>query len=85
MNILKNKLLWIAPIAVLIILALFALAFYPAFNPKPKEIPIAVVNNDQGTDIQDNHLNIGKKISDNLLDSDSDTIAWKQVDSESAA
>lgn len=85
MNILKNKLLWIAPIAVLIILALFALAFYPAFNPKPKEIPIAVVNNDQGTDIQDNHLNIGKKISDNLLDSDTDTVAWKQVDSESAA
>ncbi|SUM02824.1 phage infection protein [Staphylococcus devriesei] len=36
MNIFKSKLLWLAPIAAIALLALFALAFYPAFNPKPK-------------------------------------------------
>lgn len=37
MNIFKNKLLWIAPIATMIILVIFSLAFYPAYNPKPKD------------------------------------------------
>ena len=30
----------------------FAIAFYPAFNPKPKDMPIAIVNHDKGTSIQ---------------------------------
>ena len=60
-----------------------SLAFYPAFNPKPKQIPIAVVNNDKGIDIQSNKVNIGKTIEDKLMDSDSDTIKWIKVDKES--
>ena len=51
MNIFKSKLLWFAPLAAILLLVIFALAFYPAFNPKPKQIPIAVVNNDKGVDI----------------------------------
>ena len=35
MNIFKSK-LWFAPIADIILL--FFLAFYPAFNPKPKDL-----------------------------------------------
>ena len=62
---------------------IFSLAFYPAFNPKPKQIPIAVVNNDKGIDIQSNKVNIGKTIEDKLMDSDSDTIKWIKVDKES--
>ena len=73
MNIFKSKLLWFAPIAI------FSLAFYPAFNPKPKQIPIAVVNNDKGIDIQGNKVNIGKTIEDKLMDSDSDTVKWIKV------
>ncbi|WP_256327015.1 hypothetical protein [Staphylococcus sp. HMSC062A01] len=38
MNIFKSKLLWLAPIAaILLLLVIFSLAFYPAFNPKPKK------------------------------------------------
>ena len=37
MNIFKSKLLWLAPIAVILLLVIFSLAFYPAFNPKPKK------------------------------------------------
>lgn len=82
MNIFKNKLLWIAPIATMIILVIFSLAFYPAYNPKPKYLPIGILNEDKGTTIQDKNVNIGKKLEDKLLDSDSNKIKWVKVDSE---
>lgn len=82
MNIFKNKLLWIAPIANMIILVIFSLAFYPAYNPKPKDLPIGILNEDKGTTIQDKNVNIGKKLEDKLLDSDSNKIKWVKVDSE---
>ncbi|MCH4336597.1 MULTISPECIES: hypothetical protein [Staphylococcus] len=65
MNIFKSKLLWLAPIAAILLLVIFSLAFYPAFNPKSKKLPIAVVNNDKGVDIQGNKVNIGKKLKIN--------------------
>ncbi|PZK52344.1 YhgE/Pip domain-containing protein [Staphylococcus aureus] len=82
MNIFKNKLLWIEPIATMIILVIFSLAFYPAYNPKPKDLPIGILNEDKGTTIQDKNINIGKKLEDKLLDSDSNKIKWVKVDSE---
>ncbi|EKK3016305.1 YhgE/Pip domain-containing protein [Staphylococcus aureus] len=82
MNIFKNKLLWIAPIATMIILVIFSLAFCPAYNPKPKDLPIGILNEDKGTTIQDKNVNIGKKLEDKLLDSDSNKIKWVKVDSE---
>ncbi|MBN5759574.1 YhgE/Pip domain-containing protein [Staphylococcus aureus] len=82
MNTFKNKLLWIAPIATMIILVIFSLAFYPAYNPKPKDLPIGILNEDKGTTIQDKNVNIGKKLEDKLLDSDSNKIKWVKVDSE---
>ncbi|HDI0789296.1 TPA: YhgE/Pip domain-containing protein [Staphylococcus aureus] len=82
MNIFKNKLLWIAPIVTMIILVIFSLAFYPAYNPKPKDLPIGILNEDKGTTIQDKNVNIGKKLEDKLLDSDSNKIKWVKVDSE---
>ncbi len=82
MNIFKNKLLWIATIATMIILVIFSLAFYPAYNPKPKDLPIGILNEDKGTTIQDKNVNIGKKLEDKLLDSDSNKIKWVKVDSE---
>lgn len=60
---------------------IFSLAFYPAFNSK--QIPIAVVNNDKGLDIQGNKVNISKTIEDKLIDSDSDSVKWIKVDKES--
>ncbi|HDD7680198.1 TPA: YhgE/Pip domain-containing protein [Staphylococcus aureus] len=82
MNIFQNKLLWIAPIATMIILVIFSLAFYPAYNPKPKDLPIGILNEDKGTTIQDKNVNIGKRLEDKLLDSDSNKIKWVKVDSE---
>ncbi|MCL7538367.1 YhgE/Pip domain-containing protein [Staphylococcus aureus] len=66
----------------MIILVIFSLAFYPAYNPKPKDLPIGILNEDKGTTIQDKNVNIGKKLEDKLLDSDSNKIRWVKVDSE---
>lgn len=85
MNIFKSKLLWIAPIAILIILAIFSIGFYPAYNPQPKEMPIAIVNHDEGTSIQSKDINICKNLEDKLKDSNSDEIKWINVDSEKEA
>lgn len=85
MNILKSKLLWIAPIAIVLILGIFSIAFYPAYNPKPKSVPIAIVNHDKGTSIQGKNVDIGGKLVDNLKDSDSKSIKWVEVDSEKEA
>ncbi|MCJ1805057.1 YhgE/Pip domain-containing protein [Staphylococcus warneri] len=85
MNIFKSKLLWLTPIAIILILMIFAIAFYPAFNPKPKDMPIAIVNHDEGTSIQGEKMNIGDKLEDKLLDSDSKAIKWVKVDSEKDA
>lgn len=63
-------------------MVIFSLAFYPAYNPKPKDLPIGILNEDKGTTIQDKNINIGKKLEDKLLDSDSNKIKWVKVDSE---
>lgn len=82
MNIFKSKLLWLAPIVAILIFVIFSIAFYPAFNPKPKDIPMAIVNQDKGTGIQGKNINIGKHLEDKLMDSNSDAVKWVQVDSE---
>ena len=83
MNIFKSKLLWLAPVVAMLLLVIFSLAFYPAFNPKPKVLPIAIVNNDKGVDIQGKDVNIGQKIEDKLKDSNSNKVKWIKVDKES--
>ena len=45
---------------------IFSLAFYPAFNPK--QIPIAVVNNDKGLDIQGNKVDKESDIKKGIND-----------------
>ena len=59
MNIFQNKLLWIAN-SNYDYLGNLSLAFYPAYNPKPKDLPIGILNEDKGTTIQDKNVNIGK-------------------------
>lgn len=78
----KKKLVWIIPIAVVLIIMLLATAFYPAYNPKPKDIPVAILNEDNGIEVQGNSTNIGKDFSDNLRKSDNNTMDWKQVDNK---
>lgn len=85
MKILKNKLLYLVPIIALLIVVLLSLAFSPAYNPKPKEMPIAVVNLDVGINIQGKTQNIGKTFLEKLQSNKDFTekVKFITVDSES--
>ena len=84
MNILKKKLFWMTPILVIVILLLLAIAFIPAYNPEPKSVPIAIVNQDKGTTMQDKDVNIRKTFADKIKDNKdlSDKVEWVDVDSK---
>ncbi|RIO17244.1 phage infection protein [Mammaliicoccus sciuri] len=84
MNIFKKKLFWMTPILVIVILLLLAIAFIPAYNPEPKSFPIAIVNQDKGTTMQDKDVNIGKTFADKIKDNKdlSDKVEWVDVDSK---
>lgn len=78
----KKKLLWVIPIVAVLILVLLATAFYPAYNPKPKDVPMAVLNEDNGVKMQGKSLNIGKNFSDKLVKNDNEAMTWTKVDSK---
>lgn len=84
MNIFKKKLYWMTPILVVVILLILAIAFIPAYNPEPKSIPLAIVNQDNGTSIQDKDVNIGESFTKNIKDNKelSEKVEWIEVDNK---
>ncbi|MGE7093665.1 YhgE/Pip domain-containing protein [Lysinibacillus sp. NPDC048646] len=59
----KNKLVWLTPIIALAVIFIFSLTLFPSVQPKPKNLPIAIVNEDQGVEIPNQpKLNMGKTI-----------------------
>lgn len=82
---LKNKQIWIIPIMTMLILVLLATAFYPAYNPKPKEVPMAIVNLDTGTQVQGKKINIGQNIEKKMTESDQKTFNWTTLKDKDVA
>ncbi|OEK99531.1 ABC transporter permease [Staphylococcus saprophyticus] len=75
----KNRLLWLLPLASILILVILATAFYPAYNPNTKNVPIAILNKDEGTEIQNKSTNIGDTLSKSLTNSSNETIKWVKI------
>jgi YhgE/Pip-like protein len=89
MNLLKQKQARLAPLLVLVIAILFCLTLASSVNPTPKNLPIAIVNEDQGITIPSKGtINMGKsmvtKINELSKSSSEDqpAIKWIQVSSE---
>ncbi|SIQ73495.1 YhgE/Pip N-terminal domain-containing protein [Bacillus cereus] len=63
----KNKLLLLSPVIALLVVFIFSLTLFPTVQPKPKNLPIAIVNEDQGVEIPNQpKMNMGKTIVDNM-------------------
>ncbi|MFJ5624900.1 YhgE/Pip domain-containing protein [Peribacillus loiseleuriae] len=63
----KNKLLLLSPIIALAVIFIFSLTMIPSVNPTPENLPIAIVNEDQGVDIPNlGKLNMGKTMVENI-------------------
>ncbi|MGG0153438.1 YhgE/Pip domain-containing protein [Bacillus mycoides] len=62
---LKNKLLLLSPVIALLVVFIFSLTLFPTVQPKPKNLPIAIVNEDQGVEIPNQaKMNMGQTIVD---------------------
>ncbi len=63
----KNKLLWLSPVLALLVVFIFSLTLFPTVQPQPKNLPIAIVNEDQGVEIPNQpKMNMGQTIVDNM-------------------
>ncbi|MGH1281649.1 YhgE/Pip domain-containing protein [Bacillus basilensis] len=63
----KNKLLLLSPVVALLVVFIFSLTLFPTVQPKPKNLPIAIVNEDQGVEIPNqSKMNMGQTIVDNM-------------------
>ncbi|WP_155591143.1 YhgE/Pip domain-containing protein [Lysinibacillus cavernae] len=59
----KNKLAWSAPILAFVVIFIFSLTLFPSVQPKPKNLPIAIVNEDQGVELPHQQVvNMGENI-----------------------
>ncbi|WP_040207521.1 YhgE/Pip domain-containing protein [Neobacillus jeddahensis] len=61
----KNKLVVLSPIIAFAVLFIFSLTLFPSVNIQPKNLPIAIVNEDQGIQIPDQpKMNMGTTIAE---------------------
>lgn len=85
---LKNKLVWLSPFIALAVIFIFSLTLFPSVQPQPKNLPIAIVNEDQGVVLPNQQkLYMGKSIvemiqkkSDSAKDEDP-AVKWVEVKS----
>ncbi|WP_432353072.1 YhgE/Pip domain-containing protein [Sporosarcina sp. A2] len=67
MNVLRHKFIFISPIIILAVITLFSLTMIPSVSPSPKELPIALVNEDAGVSLPDqSQLNVGKQMIEKI-------------------
>lgn len=63
----KNKLVLVSPVIALAVIFIFSLTLFPSVQPKPKNLPIAIVNEDQGVELPNQpKLNMGETIVDTI-------------------
>lgn len=87
MNLLKQKQALFAPIIVLVVVVIFSLTLASSVNPTPKNLPIAIVNEDEGIIVPTKgEINLGKimvsKINEVTNSQKESAVNWIQVSSE---
>lgn len=84
----KNKLVWLSPIIAFAVIFIFSLTLFPSVQPQPKNLPIAIVNEDQGVKVPDQpKVNMGKTMVE-MIQKTSETptnedpvVKWMNVES----
>lgn len=88
MKVLNNKIVWITPIIAFVVIFIFSLTLFPSVQVQPKNLPVAIVNEDKGVEIPNQpKLNIGQTFVDTIQQTSSSipeeepAIKWVEVDS----
>ncbi|MEK3884945.1 ABC transporter permease [Paenibacillus sp. PL2-23] len=64
MTVLKNKLIIASPVIALLVVFIFSLTLMPSATMKPADLPVAIVNLDEGADLPDgSKLKLGEAIA----------------------
>ncbi|MGG2026005.1 ABC transporter permease [Gottfriedia sp. S16(2024)] len=89
MNLFKQKQAILAPLLVLVVAIIFSLTLASSVNPTPKNLPIAIVNGDQGIQVPSKgNVNIGDMMVSKINklsktnNGEKPAIKWIQVSSE---
>ncbi|MEY9867739.1 putative phage infection (PIP) family protein YhgE [Peribacillus sp. B2I2] len=84
----KNKLVLISPIIAFAVIFIFSLTLFPSVQSQPKNLPIAIVNEDEGVEIPNQpKMNMGQTIVEMIQKSSASTkdrdptVKWAEVDS----
>ncbi|MBE5105918.1 DUF3533 domain-containing protein [Bacillus thuringiensis] len=85
----KNKLLYFSPVIALVVVFIFSLTLFPTVQPQPKNLPIAIVNEDQGVEIPNQaKMNMGQTIVDMMKKSsksdEEPAVKWIEVNNKEA-
>ncbi|EEL16538.1 hypothetical protein bcere0016_29510 [Bacillus cereus 95/8201] len=88
-NMFKNKLLLLSPVIALLVVFIFSLTLFPTVQPQPKNLPIAIVNEDQGVEIPNqSKMNMGQTIVDNMKKTskleEEPAVKWVEVKNKEA-
>lgn len=82
----KNKLVLITPIIAFAVIFIFSLTLFPLVQPQPKNLPIAIVNEDEGMEMPNqSKVNMGEKIVKSIQESSASTtdedpaVKWVEV------
>ncbi len=88
MNMFKNKLALLSPIIALLVIFIFSLTLFPSVKVEPKNLPIAIVNEDQGVEIPNQPtMNMGQTIVETMQKTSEPTsdevhvVEWLEVKS----
>jgi YhgE/Pip-like protein len=84
----KNKLVLALPLIALAVIFLFSMTLFPTIQPQPKNLPIAIVNEDEGVEIPNQPaMNMGKTFVDMIQESSASTkdeeavVKWIEIKS----
>ncbi|TMU88358.1 DUF3533 domain-containing protein [Bacillus sp. BHET2] len=87
----KNKLVLASPLIALAIIFIFSLTLFPSVQPQPKNLPIAIVNEDEGVQIPDQpKMNMGQTLVEKIQSMSKPTsdeeaaVKWIEVNSTEA-
>jgi YhgE/Pip-like protein len=88
MSIFKNKLVLASPLIALAIIFIFSLTLFPSVQPQPKNLPIAIVNEDEGFQMPDQSMmNMGETLIEKVQSKSGDeepAVKWVPVSGTSA-
>ncbi|MEC1158933.1 YhgE/Pip domain-containing protein [Cytobacillus horneckiae] len=85
-NFFFNKFFWLGLIMLMVVVGIFMVGFLASVvNPIPKDLPVALVVEDEGVVIEETTFNLGESIQESLREQEDLPIRWIEIEDRSVA